>query len=67
MTPTQAAQFLTAHDNYLLLTHVRPDGDTIGSAAGLCRAPRFVWTVRGEGEYAQAKGLGECAIFERGG
>lgn len=36
-------------------------------AAGLCRAPRFVWTVRGEGEYAEAKGLGECAIFERGG
>jgi len=42
MTPTQAAQFLTAHDNYLLLTHVRPDGDTIGSAAGLCRALRQI-------------------------
>ena len=40
MTPLQAAEFLKAHDNYLLLTHVRPDGDTIGSAAGLCRALR---------------------------
>ena len=27
-------------DNLLLLTHVRPDGDTIGSAAALCRALR---------------------------
>lgn len=27
-------------DNLLLLTHVRPDGDTIGSAAALCQALR---------------------------
>ena len=40
MTAAQAAAFLTAHDNYLILTHVRPDGDTIGCAAGLCRALR---------------------------
>lgn len=37
---TQAAEFLKAHDNYLILTHKRPDGDTIGCAAGLCRALR---------------------------
>ena len=36
----EAAAFLKAHDNYLLLTHKRPDGDTIGCAAGLCRALR---------------------------
>ena len=40
MTPQEAAAFLTAHDGYLILTHVRPDGDTIGCAAGLCRALR---------------------------
>ena len=40
MTYEPAAAFLLAHDNYLLLTHVRPDGDTIGCAAGLCRALR---------------------------
>lgn len=40
MTVLEAAEFLRAHDNYLILTHVRPDGDTIGSAAGLCRALR---------------------------
>ena len=36
----EAAAFLKAHDNYLILTHKRPDGDTIGCAAGLCRALR---------------------------
>ena len=36
----EAAQFLKHHDNYLILTHKRPDGDTIGCAAGLCRALR---------------------------
>ena len=40
ITATQAAQFLMEHDNFLILTHVRPDGDTIGCAAGLCRALR---------------------------
>lgn len=34
----EAAEFLKAHNNYLILTHRRPDGDTIGCAAGLCRA-----------------------------
>lgn len=42
MTPQQAAAFLQAHDNYLILTHVRPDGDTVGCAAGLCRALRQI-------------------------
>ncbi len=40
MNPIQAAAFLNAHDNFLILTHVRPDGDTVGCAAGLCRALR---------------------------
>jgi len=40
ITTAQAAEFLQAHDNYLILTHVRPDGDTVGCAAGLCRALR---------------------------
>ena len=35
-----AAGYLEALDNVLLLTHVRPDGDTLGSAAALCRALR---------------------------
>ena len=40
ITFAQAADFLKQHDNYLILTHKRPDGDTIGCAAGLCRALR---------------------------
>lgn len=40
MTVTEAAAFLREHDNYLILTHKRPDGDTIGCAAGLCRGLR---------------------------
>ena len=42
MTPQETAAFLTAHDNYLILTHVRPDGDTAGCAAGLCLALRQI-------------------------
>lgn len=37
----QAAAWLLEHDNFLILTHVRPDGDTVGCAAGLCRALRL--------------------------
>lgn len=38
LTVQEAAARLRQMDNVLLLTHVRPDGDTIGSAAALCRA-----------------------------
>ena len=40
MTEVQAAQWLLRRDNFLLLTHVRPDGDTLGSAAALALALR---------------------------
>lgn len=36
----QAAQFLKEQNNYLILTHRRPDGDTIGCAVALCLALR---------------------------
>lgn len=36
MTRQECADFLASHNNYLLLTHLRPDGDTLGSAAALC-------------------------------
>ena len=35
-----AAAFLAAHDNYTILCHERPDGDTLGSGYGLCRILR---------------------------
>lgn len=37
---TETAEFLRCHDNYLLLSHRRPDGDTVGSCAALCLALR---------------------------
>lgn len=40
MTVKEAAAWLRERDKFLLLTHIRPDGDTIGSAAALCRALR---------------------------
>lgn len=36
----EAAQWLQQQDNLVLLTHRRPDGDTVGSAAALCRGLR---------------------------
>ena len=36
MTRNDCARWLGEHDDYLILTHRRPDGDTLGSAAALC-------------------------------
>ena len=33
---TEAAAFLKEQDHFAILTHLRPDGDTLGSAAALC-------------------------------
>ncbi|MCD8004964.1 MAG: DHH family phosphoesterase [Oscillospiraceae bacterium] len=40
MDATQTAALLRQWDNLLILTHLRPDGDTVGCAAGLCLALR---------------------------
>ncbi|NLV85833.1 MAG: phosphoesterase RecJ domain-containing protein [Clostridiales bacterium] len=40
MTIKEAAERLLEQDDFLILTHQRPDGDTIGSGAGLCYALR---------------------------
>lgn len=40
MTRAEVAAWLGRHDNYAILTHRRPDGDTLGSAAALCRMLR---------------------------
>ena len=40
LTRAETADFLAAHDHYIILTHNRPDGDTIGSAAALCHGLR---------------------------
>lgn len=40
LTVAQAAELLRTFDNVLILTHVRPDGDTVGCAAALCAGLR---------------------------
>ncbi len=40
ITTREAAALLRQKDDILILTHRRPDGDTVGCAAGLCRALR---------------------------
>ena len=36
MTRSEAAQWLRQRDHFCILSHVRPDGDTVGSTAALC-------------------------------
>lgn len=38
MTITETARLLRERDDYMIITHMRPDGDTMGSAAALCHA-----------------------------
>ncbi len=41
ITIDEAAQALSSADNILIITHKNPDGDTCGSASGLCYALRL--------------------------
>jgi len=40
MTSKETAAWLAARNNFLILTHLRPDGDCLCSAAGLCQGLR---------------------------
>lgn len=40
MSSKQTAVWLSERDNFLILTHKRPDGDALGSGAGLCQGLR---------------------------
>ncbi len=40
LTRTETAAFFRGYDRFAILTHRRPDGDTLGSAAVLCRGLR---------------------------
>ncbi len=40
MKIAEISKFFQEHDNFLIITHRRPDGDTLGSSAGLCRGLR---------------------------
>ena len=40
LTRTECADWLLERDRFLILTHRKPDGDTVGSSAALCRGLR---------------------------
>ncbi|MGI5970135.1 MAG: DHH family phosphoesterase [Oscillospiraceae bacterium] len=40
MDYSETARWLGERDHFLIITHLRPDGDTLGSAAGLCQGLR---------------------------
>ena len=40
LTRSETAEILLSHDNYAIVTHRRPDGDTLGSSAVLCMGLR---------------------------
>jgi len=40
LTRNETARFLSERDNFVIVTHRRPDGDTLGCAALLCRGLR---------------------------
>lgn len=40
LTRTETARFLQSNDRFTIVTHRRPDGDTIGSSAALCAGLR---------------------------
>ena len=42
LTSRETASWLLERDDFLILTHRRPDGDTLGSAAGLCLGLRAI-------------------------
>ena len=57
LTRNETAQYLLSHDNYCILSHRRPDGDTIGSSAALCLG------LRSLGKKAHV--LFNCEVSER--
>ena len=42
LTRADAARFLLEHDHFAILSHRRPDGDTVGNSAALCRGLRLL-------------------------
>lgn len=61
MTRLETAQMLREHDNFIILTHRRPDGDTTGCAAGLCLGLRALgksaWVLRNRAADAEARAV----------
>lgn len=69
MTLNECAERLRERDNFILLTHARPDGDTLCSAAALCSAlrrmgKRAALLKNPETTDTYAEFIGDCAVDE---
>ena len=42
MTISETVELLRENDNFIIVSHIRPDGDTIGSSSALCYALRKI-------------------------
>ena len=66
MNAAQTAAFLKEHDNYLILTHIRPDGDTLGCGSALCLALRNLgktaWMLESQDAITMFRGYLEGCI-----
>ena len=51
LTVPQTAALLRTFDNILILTHVRPDGATVGCAAALCAGLRSLGKADAEAPF----------------
>ena len=63
MTVKEVAAFLRAHDSYLILTHRRPDGDTLGCAAALCAMLRQMGKTAALLPNAEVTSLYACLLY----
>lgn len=70
MTEQQVIQWLEERDNFLILTHVRPDGDTLGSAVALTRAlqnkGKTAYMLKNNGVTRTFEGFLDCQWAEEG-
>lgn len=54
-----------ARPNFIAYNKIDRNSFLVKLTTKFYRAPRFVWTVKGEAELEQAHTLGECPIFEK--
>lgn len=54
-----------AKPNFIAYNKIDRGSFPVGLTTRFYRAPKFVWTVKGEAEQQEAHSFGECAIFEK--
>ena len=63
LTRSECADILLAHDHYAIVTHRRPDGDTIGSSALLCMGLRQLGKNAPVGRLGQPEDVAKAMLY----